>query len=334
MAFAAGNSTNPSVLYFSDVGDIENWTTGLSGNVSIETNDGTSIRAIVPGFDALYIFKDKSIWRLTGSDKDTFELQRMVSDLGVISSNAVGFIANEFIFAGTNGNYYIYDGSIGVKLISTKIGGTLEGLNTSRIGYISSAIFDDDYYSLVSQTGSTTNSRILLFDTFNKAWSKFVGISANAIAVADDGVGGEMLLFGGYNGKVYQYPSGITDDGDTITTTYLTKQYRFPSDDKRTLKDFRLLKVFTNQKGNYNLTVEVRKDFESTGTSDSINLLGTSSLYGTAVYGVDRYSGQNLITGRIEVNKDDADFYQINFSATEPVEVKGWQVWIERSDRL
>ena len=126
----------------------------------------------------------------------------------------------------------------------------------------------------------------------------------------------------------------MTDDGGVITTTYLTKQYRFPSEDKRTLKDFRLLKVFANQKGNYNLTVEIREDFESTGSSNTINLLGTTSLYGTAVYGVDKYGGQNLIIGRIEVNKDAADFYQIYYKAERPVEVKGWQVWIERGDQL
>src|SRR3990167_8031972 len=104
-AFAAGDNSNPSILYFSDVGDIENWTTGLSGNVGVETNDGTSIRAIIPGFDALYIFKDKSIWRLTGDDKDTFVLQRMIPDIGTLSPNAVSQIGNEMLFMDGHGNF-------------------------------------------------------------------------------------------------------------------------------------------------------------------------------------------------------------------------------------
>src|SRR3990167_7086224 len=97
MAFAAGNNSNPSTLYFSDVGNIDDWTTGLSGNVSVETNDGSVIRAIKPGFDALYISKDNSIWRLSGDDKDNFALQRMISDIGTLSNSSVGIIGTDAV---------------------------------------------------------------------------------------------------------------------------------------------------------------------------------------------------------------------------------------------
>lgn len=332
MAFAAGNSSAPSTLYFSDIGNIENWTTGLSGNVSVETNDGTIIRAIVPGFDALYIFKDTSIWRLTGDDKDTFQLQRMISNYGVTSVNAVSLIGNDFFLTSGQGDVYIYDGAVNLKLISTKVQGTIDSANFSRFQYVSTVTFDKDYYISFAQTGVDTNDRILSFDTFHLAWTKFVGFAANAIAVADDGNGRDMLVFGDYGGFVYKYPSGTDDAGTSISTYYTTKYYRFP--EASPTKDWKLLRVFANEEGNYNLTVETRKDFEGAGSTDDINLAGGGSLWGTAVYGVDAYGGQNLITGRIEVNKE-GDFFQIKFyNTTQPIEVKGWQIFIENQDRI
>lgn len=334
MAFAAGNNTNPSTLYFSDVGDIENWTTGLSGNISVETNDGSIIRAIIPGFDALYIWKDSSIWRLTGADKDTFQTQRMVSDVGCISPKAVSRIGNDFYFTDRQGDIYLYDGAIKLKLISTKVQGTISGANFSRWQYVVTEQFGDDYYASFSNTGLTTHSRILLFDSFNTAWVKFTGFNANAMAVVDDGSGEDMLIFGDYGGFVYQYPSGTNDAGTAIDAYYTTKQFRFS--EVSVEKDFKLLNIYASQKGNYNLSVENRKNFGTTGTVTSISLLGESSLWGTAVYGTDLYGGQNLIIGRIEVNQE-GKFFQIKFSnpnLDEPFEIKGYQAFIEGSDRL
>ena len=261
MCFAAGNSAAASTLYFSDLGDIENWTTGLSGNVSVETNDGSVIRAIVPGYDALYIFKDNSIWRLTGDDKDTFQLQRMISNYGVTSPNAVSLIGNDFFLTSSQGDVYIYDGAVNLKLISTKVDGTLNTANFSRFQYVSSVTFDKDYYVSFSNTGSNSHDKILSFDTFHLSWTKFIGLNANAIAVADSGTGEEIIVFGDYSGFVYKYPSGTDDAGTAISTSYTTKYFRFP--EASPTKDWKLLRVFANQQGNYNLSVETKKDFEA-----------------------------------------------------------------------
>lgn len=332
--FAAGNNTYPSTLYFSDLGDIEDWTGGLSGNVTVETNDGSEIRAIQSGFDALYIWKDNSIWRLSGTDKDTFVLQKLVSGVGTLSQQNVSRIGNDFIFVSSQGDIYIYDGAIKVRLISAKIQGTIDASNFNRFQYAVGAIFDKDYYLSISSSSSSDHDTVLNFDSFHLAWTKFDGMDANAFAVADDGDGKDMLIFGDYSGFVYKYPSGTNDAGTAISAYYVTKQYRFP--ELKPNKDWKLLQVFANQKGDYNLTIETRSEFGTTGTTENINLLGVSSLYGTAIYGTDFYGGQNLIIGRIEVNKE-GNFFQTKFSNAnldEPVEVKGFQMWIEESDRI
>ena len=333
MAFAAGSSTNPSVLYFSDVGNVENWTTGLSGNVSIETNDGTRIRALVPGFDALYIFKDHSIWRLTGSDKDTFEVQRMIPDVGVLSPNAISLIGNEMFFVSDQGDVYIYDGATSLRIISTKIDGSLEDINFSRIPYSSTVIFNSDLWFSYANSSSSTNNTVLVYDTFNEAWTRFSGINANAFTVAEDGIGEDFLFFGDYGGNVLIYPDGTDDNGTAIQAYYVTKQFRFP--DLSSTKDWKLFKLYAAQSGNYNIIVDLRNDFGSTGTTETVNLQGEGSLWGTAVYGTATYGGGNLITGRIEPNRT-GDFFQIKFynnTINQPFEVRGYQMFMEKSDR-
>ena len=68
--FAAGVVTAPSTLYFSDDLDPENWSTGTSGNISIDPNDGDKITGIVSYKNELWVFKGPhkgSIHRITGS---------------------------------------------------------------------------------------------------------------------------------------------------------------------------------------------------------------------------------------------------------------------------
>ena len=333
-AFCAGNDSNPSTLYFSDLEDIENWTTGLSGNTLIETNDGSVIRAIQPGFDALYIWKDKSIWRLSGDDKDNYVLERMVQDVGTLSPDSVQVVGNDFIFTDGQGDTYLYDGGIKVRIISSKIQDTIDGANFDRFSELKTSVFNKDYYLSISSVGNGTNDIVLVFDTFNLAWTKFDNMNINAMAVANNTLGEEALYFGDYTGFAYEYPSGTNDAGTAIEMTYITKQYSFPQNGFN--KTFRDLNVITQQSGNYNLDVELRTDFESTGTTQSIDLSATTSLWDTAVFDVDRYGGENLIVGKIEFGEE-GQFFQLKFSnddLDEPVEVKGWVAYIEGVDRI
>ncbi len=336
MAFAAGNEDATSTLYFSDLGDITNWTTGLSGNVGVETNDGSIIRALVPGFDALYIFKDYSIFRLTGTDKDSFQLQKMVSGVGVTSPQAVSLIGNQFFFTTGQGAVYLYDGAIGLKKISSKIAGTLKtDLSYSRYAYVSSLTYDDDYYVSVSTSGSSTNDLVLMFDTFSLSWTNFKGMNINAMTVADDGAGRDKIFFGDYSGTVCKYPQGNNDNNVAIDAYYITKQFNYP--ELGPTKNFKVLTVyFAEESTAYNLEVTAIKDFETTGTTTSVDLsTGTGSVFGTAVYGTDVYGGDSIVTSRIETNLE-GSFYKIKFAnanVDEPFEIYGFQTYIEKGDK-
>jgi len=333
-AFCAGNDANPSTLFFSDIDDINNWSTGLSGSTPIETNDGSNITAIEPGFDSMYAWKDESIWRLSGDDKDNYVLERMVKDVGTCSSDSVQIIGNDFIFTDCKGDTYIYDGGIKVRLISKKVEGTRDASNFTRFANVRTEILDKNYYSSFSSTGNSTHDTVMVFDTFNLAWTKFSGLNINAMGVGDDSAGKDILYFGDYTGFIYEYPSGTNDNGSAIDMLYVTKQFSFPQLSFN--KSFKIMNVIVKQAGDYDLTVEVRKDFISTGETQNVNLAASTSAYGTAIYGTDAYGGDNIIVGRLEFNLE-GQFFQIKYSndgINEPIEVRGNNIYIERSDRI
>ena len=333
-AFCAGNDTNQSTLYHSAIDNVADWTSTTSGNFNVETNDGSIIRALLPGFDALYVFKDFSIWRVTGDDEDTWELQRMVADIGSRSPTSVKLIGNDIFFVSDQGDVYLYDGGVKLRRISAKIDGTLDGANFARFQYSVAENFDDDYYLAISNAGVSQNDTVLLFDTFNLAWTKFTGIKASCISIADGGVGENILVFGNYNGLFYEYPDGENDAGAAITGSYLTKAFLFPQISLN--KTLRKMYLYANQEGNFNINIDVKKDFESTGFTDTVNLSGSSSLWGTAVFGTDVYGGQNVIIDSLEPNRT-GKFFQFRFyneNADQPFLIRGWELLFEQSDRI
>lgn len=333
-AFCAGKSTAQSTLYFSDLGDIENWTTGLSGNLDIETNDGSIIRALIPGFDSLYIFKDKSIWRLSGDDKDNFQLQRMISDTGTLSKQGVALLGSDIFFISDQGDFYLYDGSVRLQKLSTKIQGTLDNSNFDRFQHVPITVFNEDLYASISEVGNTRHNVVLVLDTFKLAWTRFTGFNANALTVGDNGSGQDALFFGNYAGFVYQYPIGTNDAGSSIQTEYTTKWYSFP--DMNPHKTFEKLYVYANQQGDYDMTVNISRDFLTTGSALTLDLNGSTSLWDSAIWDVDLYGDENLIVGEVEPNLE-GQFFRINFEHTgvdEPIEVKAWRMYIDQSDRI
>lgn len=333
--FLAGNSTNPSILYFSDVGNIETWSgSNLSGNVAVETNDGSVIRAIHPGPDSLYIWKDHSIWRLSGDDKDNYHLQRMVDGIGTLSQHSVVLIGSDFIFQDANGDIYIYDGGFKVRLLSSKIETSIDALNFSRWNKTLAIEFDKDYYAAFSTSASSTHNRILVFNTLHLAWTKFVGMNVNAWTVGDDGTGKNILYFADYSGWVHKYPTGTNDNGTAISAYYLTKQFRLP--ELNIFKVVRKIFSYFDEESSTNVDVELRTDFQTAGQIQTVNLLGSSARYGTAIYGTATYGGGTIITGEQEWDKQ-GKFFQLRFAnddLDQSFTLRGFQILAESEDRI
>lgn len=342
--FVSGDSTTPSRVWFSNLGDITTWT--FTDFFDIDNSDGTQVRGIIPAFDCLYIFKDKSIWRLSGYERDSFRLDKMVDGIGTLSPNSLKIVNNFIYFTTAQNDIAVYDGAYTVKFVSQKIRNTIGGLNFSRATQTTGLAFstykynDFDYYASVSSFGSSKNDTVLLFDTAFNAWTKFKGINANAWCVGQDNNSQNMILFGDTNGYVYTYPSTTYYDGNVVTSAivafYQTKWFKY---DEIALGDkyWRLLKTFTlAEPSTTTLSAELKVDQESSGRIVNLSLNPTSSLWDMAVWDVDVWSGSNILINRTEVERG-TQMFQIKYSNSDVNKgftISGYQNFIEPTDRI
>ncbi len=352
--FLSGNLTYPSRVWFSGLDDITIY--DATDFFDVQTADGTRVRGLISAFNSLYIFKDKSIWRLSGTNKDDFILEKMVDGIGTLSQQSIAIVNNTITFTTNQNDIAIYDGGYNVVFISQKIRNTIGGLNFTRAAYNLGLAFstykysDVDYYCSNSTAGSGTNNQVLFFDTAFKAWSKFKGINANAWCVGDDSVGQNILIFGDTNGYVHSYPSTAYYDANVATSPvvgfyevtspisafYQTKWFKYP---EVALGDkyWRLLKTYSlSENPNTFLMAEVKSDYESSGRVVNLNIGQSGSLWDYSKWDVDTWGGQGLITNRNEINKG-KNMFQIKYSndnLDEGFTIFGWEVFIEGSSRI
>lgn len=335
--FTGGNNTNPSQIAFSSICTtsstcLESWT--ATDVFNVETNDGQSVQGIKSGLDALYIWKEKSIWRLSGTNRDNFRLEQMVTDVGTCSNDSIEVINNKFLFFTCQGDVAVYDGGLNVQFISTNISGSIDGLNEDRFDESIAVAFDEDYYLSTSAAGAGTHNRIFMYNTQYQAWTKFVGINANAMTVYETGSLEQELAFGNYTGTTNTYPDGTNDDSTAISYNYCTKQYSFPSFPQQ--KTWRVLETFVKQEGDYSINVDKRVNFAASGSSETIDLSGSGALFDTALYDDALYGDLNTAINRIEVNKS-GRFFQACYSNSdidEPSTIVGFAFWIEPDQRI
>lgn len=344
--FLSGDITYRSRVWFSAQDDIEDYTS--TDWFDVETSDGSIVRGMVSALDSLYIFKDRSIWRLSGTNKDDFTLQKMVDGIGTMSGKSIAVVNNIIMFASSNGDLCAYDGGYTVQFISQKLKTTISGLNYSRSNNILGLAFssyrnsDSDYYVANSLAGSGINNQVLLFDNLYKAWTKFSGMEANAWCVGDSDSGKPVMFFGDTNGYVFQYPTSTYHDDNTVTGStieayYTTKWFRY-EESCLGEKYLRMVKtnIYTQDLSTSNICLEVRTDYMSVGTEYIIPTYQGGSLWDSAVWDIDIWSGQSLYTHRLELGIG-TNMFQLKYSNetdNDGMTVFGFTMFIEPSDRI
>ncbi len=342
--FASGNDSWPSRVYFSNLDDIDTW--DVLDFFDVQTSDGSKVTGMISALDALYIFKEKSIWRLSGTNKDDYTLQKMVDGIGTLSNGSIKVVNGVIYFTTPQNDVAIYDGGFTVKFISQKIRSTIGGLSFSRAGNTRGLAFssykynDFDYYVSTSLEGSASNNRVLLFDTAYNAWTKFVGMNVNCWTVGDDEDGKNTVYFGDYSGYVHSYPSTKYYDGNVATSAivgfYQTKWFRYP---EIALGDkyWRLLKVYClSEDTPVYLNAECRSDYEISGKAVQTNLLSSQTKWDVGVWDVSTWGGQTIIIGRNEIEKGQ-NMFQIKYfnnNVNEGFTIIGWETFIEGSERI
>jgi hypothetical protein len=226
------NSATKSTVRFSNAGGPLVWHD--NSYVHLHPGDGEEIMGVVQWRELLFVFKRTKFFVFYGNSTDS--LGNPVFNYRVVNLN-VGLVASKALCAGPEGVYFLSQHGVyrttgaDAQLVSSAIdpiffgdaspfyqGGTLLQSQVTN----SQMLWHGERVYLAFTITSTTNSRLLVYDTRYQWWTLW-DIPASALLAFDIPSGGSNFLFGYAAGDkdVGQYTGTATsDDGVAITSRW------------------------------------------------------------------------------------------------------------------
>lgn len=274
----AVDPTTPNRARFSDLDNPDSWP--ALNFIDINSDDGDKLTAYEDGFRGrLLLFKERSIWQIYGDSVSNFTLDGPRSNYGAVNQEVVKIIGDLILFLSREG-VVAYDGA-GSVLASEKIDPDIKTINQTAIDQACAYVYRNEYGLSVPYSPSTTNNRILVWDSLRRAWMRDVGINAGAFTIwAPSGID---LLYSGGAALPYLYEheqDARNDDGVAIDAYYATKIWDFGYDVE---KKFRSVRVYLRmQETTGSVDIEVDRDRIGYDLIQTINTTDTSGVWDSA----------------------------------------------------
>lgn len=281
----ANTSAGKSRLHYSNAGLPEDWTTaGGAGFIDINLNDGDEITGIVPVGPSLYVFKNRTVYRITGVSPTTFQVLPVVLNRGCVAPRSLVAM----------GPFVIYLSQYGVH----SIGESVDGFMSEAIRFDIEALTKtgvcagrthDTYVMAYDSDADGKNDSAYVLDLRMGIWTQFTNVKATCFVTRDDGT----LTSGGSDLKIIRkHDSGEDDEGGAITMTWRSPKYYFDdfTGTKQLLDAYWNAKAITGKTLTTNVYVDgVLKDTQSAqslsplSVGEDIKTLGvdsTADVYG------------------------------------------------------
>lgn len=302
--FITGITSARSSVQYSQTGSLGTWTGSNTDTFQVEQNNGQNITGMKSfARNELIIFKNLSMFKLTGYDKPNFNLIKVDNNIGCISNKSIQNFKSStggglLIWAARDG-IYVYDGAQPRK-ISEYIQTFWDTLNLAQAENFCSTIdYKRNLYLLSVTTGSnTSNTRIIAMNLSNK-WEDDEGlhfplwlwrVSAQAMNTEINATTlAQRIVFGQASGIKSYFGTLYSDDGSAIEA-YATSPLMTFSDgigQDNCLR--RIYSAFLATAGDVLLQTEI-KDGSDWITQDTITSVG-----GGAAIGVDFVIGVSVI---------------------------------------
>ena len=339
----SGDANYPSLIYISELENAENFTPAIgatsAGALQVSPGDGEKITALKTMFlpntneEILLIFKEKSTYLLSGSDADSFTLQKVSGEFGAVGPLSVLQVGNELMFLSLEGVTSIStataQGNITTGFLSNAIQPQIAKLNRAALNrsFAVHLRHRQEVWWFVAEGSNTQNQTVLVYNYgVNQAWSKRSGINV-ACGIYSQG----LLYTGNYVGLIQQQLQGNSYNGQPITWTYRTGFMNFSV--PRMRKRVKDIELFLKQISSVNVTVNTYWDFRRSAHNRQSRVLSiapdsSSSIFGTSIYGQDYYN----VTGSSMVKfmpSGSGLAFQLELTgnaADQPVEIEGWNI--------
>jgi hypothetical protein len=326
--FVANTTANPSRLYLSNAGDPDTFTTA-SDYVDINANDGDEITALYPFGNELYVFKNNTIWSISGFTSATFtattasaqNLNSKIYGYGTPSQKAIVNTGLDLYYLSFSGgfphfrsfNQTQFATTLEQGVVSWDMETTLSGINKAQLEKVA-GVYDGKYIYWALPNGSATNNDLVLVfwpkikykaeNITYRSWVKWDGITPAQFATSD--ISGQYKIYFGDssdNGYVFELnTSAYSDNGTAITMDVRTRTMESNRARKTKFK-YLYLKHETGSAGS--LAVKARVDRATNFvTQDTLSLASTSpglGPTGTFTLGVSVLGGPDRTTKRVNL---------------------------------
>jgi hypothetical protein len=201
--FAAGDPSNPSIVYYSKEGQPEAF--DPDNKEAINQDDGSKITGLHVAHEILMIFKRTALYGLFGTDPDTWELRVISPAVGATSHRSIWTIEGITYFWSEQG-LMAWDGDgeptpVGNNLLANE----LALLQFDQFDKVCAApdLPNGRLIFAVAETGKTRNTLMLPFNTRVK---KFEGewdpMDCASLAPVLDSTGKPRVYMGNYGGQI------------------------------------------------------------------------------------------------------------------------------------
>lgn len=225
----AGDPANPSRLYYSGGGDhINDFTVGGGGGLlDISKNDGQTITGLIVFKNTLLVFKEDSIYQFSFASSGLPQLDQTNPSLGAIAPRSIIAVENDIFFASRRGIFTIGNEAgfafdvLRTNELSSRVRSVYQSVDPAYIQNISAIYTSDANKNLVifsyTPSGSTTNSKAIVYDRERLGWYKWNNINANSWSIFRGTDGITHYLYGDdSSGYVKEILTGTTDFGSSI----------------------------------------------------------------------------------------------------------------------
>lgn len=257
--FILGDPNNPSRLYYSGGGDkIHDFTvSGGGGFIDIAKNDGQKGTGLVLFKNSMITFKDGSVYQFSFTTDGLPQVVQVTSAVGCIAPRGIVVVENDVFFPSDRGIFSIGNEAgfsfdvLRTNELSVRVRTVYRTIDPAYIQNIAAIYANDPTKNLVifsyTPSGSTTNSKALVYDRERLGWYKWTNIKANCWTTYKGTDGVIHFLYGDdSSGYVKEILTGSDDFGSAIQGTFRLKAESFKGKDSgldsyKTLKDINLV---------------------------------------------------------------------------------------------
>lgn len=303
----ANTSAGKSRLHYSNAGLPEDWTSpGAAGFIDVNINDGDEITGLMPVGPAMYVFKNRTVYKIMGITPTTFNIQPIIGGRGCVAPRSIVNM----------GPFVMYLSQYGIHSVGDQADGFMSEAVENDIGALTktgacAGKLKDTYVLAYDSDGDGKNDSAYVLEARVGAWSQWDNMKANVLIQKDDG-----FLYSAGSDLIITRKHDVGEDDSGVPISMQWRSQMLDWDDFTALKNLEDQWFKATALAGKNLTTNIIVD----GVQQSTDSTALDPAFPGETIKVFGQDAKDVLQGR---------YFQIEFTNAElaaPVEVTGFSL--------